>query len=332
MREKDVFSSAFLCQPSLGSRLLESFREARRQFGEDPRQYLTLAIRGDGVGGPLRVDRLRFGLALSVTIYMILIGTSFLLWSLNKGKPPLPEMTTIRWIWNPGRLVEPPKSPVLDENSGGGGGGLRSELRPPTIGDLPEFSNDRSIIAPTTRIQIQPPSLAVPERLEIDPRLQQANHEVAPTGIPTGPLAPPSDGPGSDGGIGTSHGGGMGPGTGPGYGPGKNGGIGGGPGGSGGRRPDGDAAHFASRPVPLNHPRPNYTEQARQRRVQGVIKANVLVGPDGAVKAVHILTGLPDGLEEEAIRAAYEMRFRPAVSNGRPIDAWVTLEIEFNLR
>jgi len=44
------------------------------------------------------------------------------------------------------------------------------------------------------------------------------------------------------------------------------------------------------------------------------------------------MSGLPDGLDEEAIRAAYEMRFRAAVSNGRPIEMWVTLEIEFNLR
>jgi len=47
---------------------------------------------------------------------------------------------------------------------------------------------------------------------------------------------------------------------------------------------------------------------------------------------VRLQNGLPAGLDEEAVRAAYEMRFRPAVSNGRPIETWVTLEIEFNLR
>ena len=67
-------------------------------------------------------------------------------------------------------------------------------------------------------------------------------------------------------------------------------------------------------------------------RVQGVIRASVLVNSDGTVKLVRLQNGLPAGLDEEAIRAAYEMRFRPAVSNGRPIETWVILEIEFNLR
>ena len=68
------------------------------------------------------------------------------------------------------------------------------------------------------------------------------------------------------------------------------------------------------------------------QRVQGVIKASVLFGSDGIVKLVRLQNGLPAGLDGEAIRAAYEMRFRPAVSNGRSIETWVTLEIEFNLR
>ena len=330
MREKDVFSSAFLSQPPLVSRLIESFGEAVREFGENPRQYLALTIRGEGLGSALRVDRLRLGLALSLAFYVILIGASFFLRSLKKDAPNPVGAVPIEWLRGPGRPALPPESSVTDENSGGGGGGRTGELRPATGGDLPQFSNEKPVIAPTTRIQLQPPALAVPEILQIDPQLQPVRQEIAPTGLPSGPLGPPSDGPGSEG-IGTSKGGGVGPGEGPGYGPGKNG-IGGGSGGPGGRPRSASSPQLTSKPMPMNRPRPNYTEEARMQRVQGVIKASVLVGPDGIVKLVRLQNGLPAGLDEEAIRAAYEMRFRPAFSNGRPIETWVTLEIEFNLR
>jgi TonB family protein len=59
----------------------------------------------------------------------------------------------------------------------------------------------------------------------------------------------------------------------------------------------------------------------------------VLVGADGTVKQVKISGGgLPDGLNEEAIQAAKQMRFQPAMKNGEKVAYWVTIEIEFNLR
>jgi TonB family protein len=333
MREKDVFSAACLSQPALVSRLIESFREAMREFANNPRQYMALMVKGEGPGGALRVDRLRFGLALGLALYVILIGASFLLWSFKKAGPhSLADVVVVKWLRSPGRPVPAPESPISDQNSGGGGGGggRLAEIRPATGGALPQFSNEKPVIAPTTRIQLVPPSLPIAEILQIDPRLQPVREEIAPTGLPSGPSGPSSDGPGSEG-IGSGNRGGVGSGEGPGSGPGKNG-IGGGPGGSPGKPRSGASPQLTSKPVALNRPRPNYTEEARIQRVQGVIKASVLVGSDGIVKLVRLQNGLPAGLDEEAIRAAYEMRFRPGVSSGRPIETWVTLEIEFNLR
>ena len=87
-----------------------------------------------------------------------------------------------------------------------------------------------------------------------------------------------------------------------------------------------------ARPFPLNKPRPNYTEEARAHKVQGVIRARALIGTDGVVKDVRLVTHLPDGLDEEAIVAVKQMRFRPATTNGQPVNFWVTLEVEFSLR
>src|SRR5260370_33909121 len=87
MREKDVFSNAFLSQPTLVSRLIESFREARREFSENPGQYLVAAIRGEGIGGHLRIDRLRFGMALALAVYMIVVGLSILVSVVHRPLP-----------------------------------------------------------------------------------------------------------------------------------------------------------------------------------------------------------------------------------------------------
>ena len=67
--------------------------------------------------------------------------------------------------------------------------------------------------------------------------------------------------------------------------------------------------------------------------MQGVIRVRVLVGADGLVKQVKIIgAGLTDGLNEEAIRAATQIRFQPATRSGQAVAHWVTIEIEFNIR
>jgi TonB family protein len=77
--------------------------------------------------------------------------------------------------------------------------------------------------------------------------------------------------------------------------------------------------------------RPNYTEEARKNKIQGIVVARILIGADGTVKKVQIVRGLPDGLNEEAIRAAYQMRFKPATKAGRPVAFWMPVEIVFTI-
>ena len=132
--------------------------------------------------------------------------------------------------------------------------------------------------------------------------------------------------------MGDGSGGGMGPGNGRGVGPGNGYNMGGGDprlgGGSGGA----PATSVDTRPVPLNYPVPRFTEEARKNKIQGIVKARVLIGADGQVKQVKITRGLPDGLDEQAIQAAYQMRFKPAMKNGQPTAFWQAVDIEFNLR
>jgi TonB family protein len=122
----------------------------------------------------------------------------------------------------------------------------------------------------------------------------------------------------------------------PGEGSGTGSGVGSGRGGNTGSNsdlnPDGSAKSVDSRPIPMTVPRPGYTKAARNNKTQGNVKVRALVGADGFVKQVRVVSGLPDGLTEEAILAAKKMRFKPATKNGQPVAYWTFLEVEFNLR
>jgi len=331
MRES-VLSLPVFDQPSLIKRLALEFIEASRELRANPKQYLTSAIRGDAFAGYRRRALFRLGLAIGIVLYAIFFGVTLVLWSVNArhaadagrdkrifaGPPHVPLTTWLR------------KS---DNEAHGGGGGGRGDQAPATRGAPPPFAPEHPIMAPTTRPTVQPPTLPAIERLLGDPSQNLRRDDSIPTGLPDGVLAPPSDGAGTNGGVGTGDKGGVGPGGGPGFGPGNNGGQGGDDyNGPGGRRGSDVVTTVDTKPIALNLPRPNYTEEARKNKIQGTVRARVLVSSDGMVKQVTILRGLPDGLNEEAIRAAFQMRFRPATKGGRAVAFWTTLEVDFNIR
>ncbi len=86
------------------------------------------------------------------------------------------------------------------------------------------------------------------------------------------------------------------------------------------------------KPVRLRAPTPRYTEAARTNKIQGTVTMRVWVGADGDVKQVKVVRGLPDGLTEQAIEAARQAKFKPAIKDGKPVPYWVLLQMEFNLR
>ena len=87
-----------------------------------------------------------------------------------------------------------------------------------------------------------------------------------------------------------------------------------------------------TRPVRLNSPTPRYTEAARADSIQGSVTLRVLVGEDGNVSDVRVIRGLPDGLNEQAIAAARQTKFKPAMKDGKPVAYWVVLEMTFTIR
>ena len=333
MQQRALFAESFLSQPSILKRLIDELTEASSEIRENPKEYIASAIKGDGVGGRRRRMLLMYGMAVAILVFATAFIAMLIAWQLSqKVEANKEELVEIAHVVNPDDFkMQEIDMPKAKQKAGGGGGGGRNQPTPPSKGQLPKFSLTPPLIAPTTQPQLKTPVLPVMETVQVDPKLEKPRDDLAVTGLPTGVPGPPSDGPGSGAGIGTGKGGGVGSGDGTGVGPGRGYNMGGGDpqlgGGSGA-----PATAVDMRPIPLNRPRPNYTEEARKNKITGVVMARLLVGADGAVKQVRIARGLPDGLNEEAIRAAYQIRFKPAMKGGQPVAFWQMVEIEFNLR
>jgi|SRR5829696_9856494 len=78
-------------------------------------------------------------------------------------------------------------------------------------------------------------------------------------------------------------------------------------------------------------PDPVYTREARRVGVQGVVTLKVLLLADGKLDRVRVVRRLPYGLTENAIRAACEIKFKPAMKAGKEVSQWVTLQYAFRL-
>ena len=125
--------------------------------------------------------------------------------------------------------------------------------------------------------------------------------------------------------TGSGSGSGAGPGQGSGLGPGFGGGTGG-----GAYRP----GNGVNLPQPLKEVKPQYTADAMRAKVQGTVLLECVVLPDGSVGSVEVVRSLDStfGLDQEAIKAAKQWRFRPGTRFGEPVAVLVTIELTFTLR
>ena len=80
--------------------------------------------------------------------------------------------------------------------------------------------------------------------------------------------------------------------------------------------------------------KPSYTSEAMRAKVQGVVLLECVVQTDGTVGNCNVERSLDSafGLDNEAIKAAKQWRFRPGTRQGEPVPVLVTIELTFTLR
>jgi TonB family protein len=91
------------------------------------------------------------------------------------------------------------------------------------------------------------------------------------------------------------------------------------------------ASEVTSRAVILYKPEPLYTFNARRNNVTGTVRLRMVLAADGTVRNIVPLTTLHEGLTEQAVEAARDIEFTPALKDGRPVSQYVTVEYNFNI-
>ena len=196
---------------------------------------------------------------------------------------------------------------------GGGGGGRPKDPEPPRKAEIVAAKPVQPIPIPKPADVVTPP-VTVPVS--------------TPTAVVTLPGAlNPIDAPTGTGAAGGGRGTGIGTGTGSGVGEGSGGGFGGG---------IYNIGNGVSSPVLIREVKPNYTGDAMRAKLQGIVEMEAIVLPDGTIdpNQIKITRSLDStfGLDQQAVIAVKQWRFRPGLYKGQPVPVRVTVELTFTLR
>jgi TonB family protein len=75
---------------------------------------------------------------------------------------------------------------------------------------------------------------------------------------------------------------------------------------------------------------PAYPELARQARIQGVVVLNAVIGKDGTVQSLSLVSGHPL-LAPAALEAVKQWVYKPTLLNGQPVDVATQINVNFTL-
>jgi protein TonB len=244
--------------------------------------------------------------ASAVGIYVVLI-LLFLWWGTRKYQ----QFQTQKQLELTEVTAPPPMK--VEKTTMGGGGGQRGPT-PVVKGHLPKFAETQ--ITPPKAPPLEQPKIQMPEpTIQVQPDLKMANNNMPNIGMPNSPVVGTgSMGNGQGSGLGSGNGSGLGPGTGGNYGGGLEK-IGGG----------------VSTPVPIYTVEPEFSEEARKAKFMGVVLVNLIVDANGRPQNVHTLRGVGMGLDEKAVEAVKQYKFRPAMKNGKPVAVELNVEVNFQI-
>jgi len=78
-------------------------------------------------------------------------------------------------------------------------------------------------------------------------------------------------------------------------------------------------------------PEPEFSEQARRAKFQGVVILKIVINKAGNVVRVRLERALGMGLDQNAMEGVERWRFSPATRNGQPVAVQMNIEVSFNL-
>jgi protein TonB len=258
----------------------------------------------------------RFGNALGVSVLTHAVGGLCVLIVAGRLSPAHDAVAKL--------LQDVPRLAWAASDHGGGVYGNRTPASPrqlqrpgqDTVAIPSKARSDASTLDRTTPPDsIDVPVVATTAGLEDLPGVITA---ITPTSIAQG------GGPGTGGGPGSGRGSGNGSGDGAGLGPGHYAGLG-----------DGyELGNGVTAPRLIREVKPGYTSDAMRARIQGTVRLQAIVSPDGSVGAARMIRSLDAtfGLDQEALNTIKQWRFLPGTLAGRAVPVLIEVELTFTLR
>jgi TonB family protein len=84
-------------------------------------------------------------------------------------------------------------------------------------------------------------------------------------------------------------------------------------------------------PVLIHNTEPQYSEEARRAKLQGVSTLHIEVSPEGKPTRIHVIGPLGMGLDQKAMEAVMHWRFKPGMKGGHPVTTEATIAVNFRL-
>lgn len=267
---------------------------------------------------PFKVKRSKTSSAVSAILHVIIIGGVLYLGFRSHVTVIPPNMTVTPMDFKLYAPPPPPKVMPIAAISGGGGGGGAHQIVEPTKGRPPEVA--KMVVNAPQILRVDHPKLASepsePVKIPDSSNLPNLGMSSSPQ------IALASQGRGSGSGFGSGLGGGLGVGHGTGAGTGSGGGYGGGLMSVGGG---------VSAPVVVHSVEPEFTPEARAANFQGSVSIQLIVDSQGNPQNVRVIRHLGMGLDEKAIEAVRQYRFKPALYQGHPVAVQMVVDVDFHL-
>lgn len=268
------------------------------------------------VSSPSPFVFLEYGRKQQATAGMLSLGLHaaglLLIWAIailiRDGLLPSPALNIHAPVVIDGLIWRPP----VTRDAGGGGGGDHALLQA-SRGAVPLVTVRRPLMLPAI---VTNPQARLPVNPAFDAEAPQIQADQY--GDPLSQSGLLSMGPGTRGiGAGTlGWGDGSGPGWGSGNGPGK-------------------AVYgwnqVTTQPAVLIRVEPEYSEQARQNKFQGTVLLRVVIDEKGTPREIGVSRPLGMGLDEKAMEAVRQWRFRPATKDGKAVAMEAIIQVNFRL-
>jgi protein TonB len=316
--EFDAFLGKALEEKSIFTDLFENVHDL---FFPTKLPPLELTSRPIPVADPMAVKRNPASMAISAVVnlgILALLLFAFRKQIVNVVAPHL-NLSNIDVNIAPFR----PKTPKSGDMGGGGGGGSH-DVAPPIKGHLPKIEK-QPILQPQVPV-LDKPKIAIEPAINIQPNIKLPDNPNLPTiGVTSSPnVTLASNGQGSNTGMGTGKNGGLGSGNGNGFGPGTGGNVGGGL---------YKVGNGVSEPKLTYSVEAEFSDEARRAKYEGTVVISLIVDAQGNPQNIRVSRSLGMGLDEKAIEAVRQYKFRPAVEakSGKAVPVPISVEVRFRL-